>query len=83
MSAPCVTGKVIYESQELAEAALVEAWVRNGYRQDSGPIAVYQCNDCLRFHFTSQGKMNEFLEENLENGYIAKQKRARDWESRF
>ena len=83
MSAPCVTGKIIYETEESAEEALVEAWIRNDYREGSGPRAIYQCNDCGRFHFTSQGQMNAFLQDKLESGYIAGQKRARDWESRF
>jgi hypothetical protein len=83
MAESCVTGKVIYESQEEAERSLVEAWIRTDYRDGSGPRAIYQCLDCNRYHFTSQGKMNPVLEEKLENGYIAAQKRARDWESKF
>ncbi|MFY0599873.1 MAG: hypothetical protein JXR03_09390 [Cyclobacteriaceae bacterium] len=83
MAAPCVTGKIIYESREMAEEALVEAWIRNDYRVGTGPVAVYQCHDCKRYHFTSQGTMNDFLKEKLDRGYIATQKRARDWERRF
>lgn len=83
MIAPCVTGKVIYETEEAAEEALVEAWIRNNYREGSGPKAIYQCNDCGRYHFTSQGVINSYLEEQLENGYIAKQKMARAWEEKL
>lgn len=83
MTAPCVTGKIIYESEQLAEEALVAAWVTHDYREGSGPIAVYQCHDCQRYHFTSQGNMNTYLEDKIESGFIAAQKRARDWEGRF
>lgn len=83
MSAPCVTGKVIYESEYDAEEALLSAWIRNDYRKGSGPKSIYQCLDCGRFHFTSQGVMNDFLREKIESGYVATQKRAREWEDRL
>lgn len=83
MSAPCVTGKVIYDNQQQAEEALVAAWVRFDYREGNGPKAIYKCNDCGRFHFTSQGQMNDYLREKIESGYITKQKRAQDWERNF
>ncbi len=83
MEAPCVTGKIIYETEYDAEEALLAAWIRNDYREGSGPRAIYQCNDCGRYHFTSQGEMNDFLREKIESGYVATQKRARDWEGRF
>ena len=83
MSAACVTGKVMYESAHDAEEALLGAWIRNNYREGSGPRAIYQCHDCGRFHFTSQGEMNDFLREKIESGYVATQKRAREWEDRL
>ena len=56
----CPTAKRIYLTEGLAEEALIDAHSRNNYA-GSGPIAVYQCEDCGYYHFTSKGKMNEKL----------------------
>ncbi|WP_258102874.1 hypothetical protein [Marinoscillum sp. MHG1-6] len=83
MKESCVSGKRIYETQSEAEEALVEAWINFNFNESSGPRAIYQCQDCDRFHFTSQGEMNEHLKERLDNGYIEKQRRAREWERKL
>lgn len=79
----CVTRKTIYSSRDLAEEALLEAWVRNNYRQGSGPVAVYQCEDCKRYHFTSQGTMNPALKKALDNGSIQRRRDSNQWERKF
>jgi hypothetical protein len=69
----------MYSTVEMAEDALIEARTRFDYRSNSGPIAVYQCEDCGQFHLTSQGKMNEKLAMHLAEGKIQLQKEANRW----
>jgi hypothetical protein len=79
----CVSGKRMYPSQEIAEDVLIESWIRFEYAEGSGPVAVYQCDDCGRFHLTSQGPMNEKLAEALSKGIIRRQREARNWADKF
>jgi hypothetical protein len=79
----CSTGKVIYVTQTLAEDALIDAWGRNNYKIGSGPVNVYQCDDCGNFHFTSKGAMNDRLKKECDSGQIAKNQRAFDLERKF
>jgi len=79
----CVTGKKRYSSLNIAEDALIEAHTRFYFAAGSGPVAVYQCEDCGSYHFTSKGKMNERLEEQLKNGKIQRQKEANQWLDKF
>jgi hypothetical protein len=83
MGESCVTKKIIHETREAGERALVEAWIKYDYQPGQGPKTIYQCADCGRFHFNSQGEMNPILAEKIDSGYIAAQKRGRDWEGRF
>ena len=75
----CVSGKRMYSSQEVAEDVLIEAWTRFDYSAGSGPLAVYQCEDCGRFHLTSRGPMNARLSKALSEGKIDRQKEADRW----
>ncbi len=79
----CSTGKKIYYSEQDAEEALVDAWVRNNYREGSGPIGIYQCDNCGYFHWTSQPPMNQRLQEALQDGSISKEQEANKWRSKF
>jgi len=76
---PCVTGKKMYPSQEVAEDALIEARTQFDYKVDQGPVGVYVCEDCGHHHLTSQGKMNERLAAQLKDGKIKLQKEANQW----
>lgn len=75
----CITGKKIYESQEVAENVLIEAWSRYDYAPGRGPLAVYRCDDCGRFHLTSSGEMNPKLAQHLKEGKLQLQKEANYW----
>jgi hypothetical protein len=75
----CVTGKKMYDSMEIAEEVLIEAWSRYDYGSGRGPVAVYRCDDCGRYHLTSSGEMNPKLAEYLRNGKIQLQKEANHW----
>jgi hypothetical protein len=77
--AGCVTGKKMYPSQEMAEQALINAWVKNDYPEGRGPVAVYRCNDCKEFHLTSSGTMNPVLESFIKEGKLKMQKEAAYW----
>jgi hypothetical protein len=75
----CVSNKKIYLSRSLAEDALIEARTKFDYAPNSGPITVYQCEDCGFFHLTSKGKMNERLAKHVGEGKIDLQKEANRW----
>jgi hypothetical protein len=75
----CVTGKKVYQTEELAEEALIGAHTRFDYKNNQGPIAVYKCSDCRYYHLTSRGPINVKLKQQLETGEINRQKRADDW----
>jgi hypothetical protein len=79
----CPSQKKMYPSQAIAEEALMEAHTRFEYGKGSGPVAIYQCDDCGHFHFTSQGAMNERLASYLSSGKIRLQKEANQWLSKF
>lgn len=82
MAGKCVTGKKVYATITLAEDALLDAHIRFEYA-GQGPIAIYRCDDCGYYHFTSQGTMNERLKNALKDGSIARQKQASHWERKF
>jgi hypothetical protein len=79
----CPSNKKMYPSLEIAEEALIEAHTRFEYGKGSGPIAIYQCDDCGQFHFTSQGTMNQKLKEYLASGKIKLLKEANQWMAKF
>jgi len=78
----CRTGKRVYPTEALAEDALIDAHCRNNYAS-TGPIAVYQCEECGYYHFTSKGKMNERLAEQITSGKIKLHQQANEWSKRF
>lgn len=78
----CVTGKKVYATEMMAEDALIESHIRFQYTHQ-GPIAVYHCDDCGYFHFTSQGAMNVRLQQALKDGTITRQKQAAHWEQKL
>lgn len=79
----CITNKKTYPTQEIAEEALIGAHTRFTYAPQGGPIAVYECADCGRYHLTSRGPMNAKLAEQLASGKIKRQKDADDWENKW
>lgn len=79
----CVSGKRIYPTREVAEDVLIESWTRYDYSTGNGPVSVYQCEDCGRFHLTSKGPMNERLSEAIRQGSVARQKEANRWEHKL
>ncbi len=74
----CPTGKRVYLTEAFAEDALIDAHSRNQYA-GTGPIAVYQCEECGYYHFTSKGKMNEKLAQQIVSGKIKRQQEANQW----
>ncbi len=78
----CSSGKRVYLTENLAEDALIDAHARNNYA-GTGPVAFYQCEDCGYYHFTSKGKMNEKLAQQLANGKIKLQQEANRWTNKL
>ena len=79
----CATGKIVFQSESLGEDALIDVWIRNNYQAGQGPVAIYRCDDCGNFHFTSKGAMNERLKKELDNGSILKYRRGFDFERKL
>ena len=77
----CVTGKVCFDSRELAEEALIENHARYYRGTNSGPINVYECRDCGQYHFTSKGEVSDVL--NQKKGDINAQREANHWERKL
>jgi hypothetical protein len=75
----CPSGKRQYINENFAEEALIEAHVQFSYRPGSGPVAVYQCEDCGQWHLTSKGPVNLKLSQLLKEGKIKKQKEVQYW----
>ncbi|GHM99545.1 hypothetical protein WSM22_10350 [Cytophagales bacterium WSM2-2] len=82
MTIKCPTGKRAYPTEILAEEALVDAHSQNQY-SGTGPVAVYRCDECGYFHFTSKGKMNERLAQLIASGKIKLQQQGADWERKL
>lgn len=74
----CVSNKKVYPSKEIAEEALLEAHSQFDYK-GGGPVAVYQCEDCSYFHFTSKGPMNQKLAELIKGGKLDRTREANQW----
>lgn len=68
-----------YPSKEVAEDVLIETRTAYDYAPGSGPIAVYQCEECGNYHLTSRGPMNEKLAKVIADGRIQRQKEANRW----
>lgn len=79
----CITRKKNYPTREIAEDALIDAWIAFDYERRNGPVAVYQCEDCGEFHLTSSGPMNARLAEAIASGFIKRQKEANQWTNKF
>lgn len=75
----CVSNKKVYSTQEIAEDALIEAHTQFQYKENSGPIAIYRCEDCGYYHLTSKGPMNARLQQMIQEGKIRLQREANDW----
>ena len=79
----CSTGKKIYDTEQIAEDGLIEAWIRYKFGVSNGPIAVYRCDDCGYYHLTSRGPMNMKLASYIAEGKIKKQSDINFWEDKF
>lgn len=78
----CSTGKRVYLTETLAEDALIDAHGRHQYA-GTGPIAIYRCDDCGYYHFTSKGAMNEKLATLRASGKLKLQQEASHWEKKL
>jgi hypothetical protein len=67
----------------MAETALLEARARYSYGNKTGPVAVYQCDDCGQYHLTSAGPVNEKLAEAQSSGILKRQQVAQVWIDRL
>ncbi len=79
----CVTGKRSYDTESMAVDALVDIRGRNNYREESGPINVYQCDDCGQWHFTSKGTVHPLLKDEDVQNRISSQNEAEYWERKL
>lgn len=69
----------MYTSEDIAEEALIAAWITYDYPAGNGPMGVYLCEECGSYHLTSSGTMNKKLAEHIAAGKIQKSKDANSW----
>jgi len=79
----CVSNKKVYPSEEIAEDALIDTWSRFEYPNGQGPIAVYRCEECGYYHFTSKGTLNQKLAKVIKEGKLARNREANHWENKL
>ena len=79
---PCSTGKKQYLTAGLAEDALIAARTDHG-SETSGPVGVYQCEDCGQWHLTSKGTMNARLAEFIQSGKLKLHQQAEHWKHKL
>jgi hypothetical protein len=79
----CVSNKKSYPTKEIAENALLDTHMNFEFKSGDGPIAVYLCEDCGNYHFTSRGPMNIKLEQLIKEGKINAQRQANAWMDKF
>jgi len=77
----CSSGKICYDSEAIAQEALIQNHARNNYAAGQGPINIYECDICGSYHFTSKGSPHPILEE--EKDRIKKLREGYNWEDRF
>jgi ABC-type ATPase with predicted acetyltransferase domain len=75
----CSTGKRVYQTEQQAMDALLEAYALYEYRSGGGPVSVYQCDDCGCFHFTSKGNIHPVLAEHLKSNQAKTSQEAARW----
>ncbi len=75
----CVSHKKVYLNLDIAEEALIGARTRFDYGNQSGPVGVYQCEDCGYYHLTSQGAMSNNLAGYLSSNKFKLEKEAQQW----
>ena len=83
MNRSCPSGKQSYFDENQAVSALLDLWSRIDFKTGQGPVAVYQCEDCGSFHFTSKGTMHPDLDELLKKGNTRLTRIASEWERKL
>lgn len=76
----CSSGKRVFDTQELANEALINNHIVNDYKPNEGPLNVYQCDDCGLWHFTSKGSKSDLLDDQEVIERIKKERLATYWE---
>ncbi len=79
----CKSNKKVYLAINIAEEALIGARTRFDYGKQTGPVGIYQCDDCGYYHLTSQGTINPKLAEYLASNRAKIEKEASQWEQKF
>ncbi|MFT5722986.1 MAG: hypothetical protein ACI9JN_000091 [Bacteroidia bacterium] len=76
----CSSNKKPYHNESTAERALIEARIRF---VGNTAINVYQCSECDDWHLTSQGQMNNTLQEMIQSGDLDKEIKQYEWREKY
>ena len=79
----CVTGKRVFDDEDLAIEALIQHHTINNYRMGEGPVSIFQCNDCGCWHFTSKGAVHASLLDSENQSKMKMAREALDWERKL
>ena len=78
-----VTGKVSFDSEIIAEEALLSHHARQFHQEGSGPINIYECQHCGCWHFTSKGEIHPELQSESTKERLAKERLGYHWERKL
>ncbi len=76
----CRTGKRCFETEAIAEEALIQNHIVNHYQGQEGPKTIYQCDECGNWHFTSRGQFHPLFEDEEVVDRIKRERLANSWE---
>lgn len=78
-----VTGKVSFDSEIIAEEALLSHHARQFHQPGQGPINVYECDHCGCWHFTSKGEVHHQLNSEKTLDRLNRERLGNHWERKL
>ncbi|MDH5608232.1 MAG: hypothetical protein OEY56_02025 [Cyclobacteriaceae bacterium] len=78
-----VSHKVCYDSETLAEEALIQHHARQHHVPGRGPVNIYLCDHCDGWHFTSKGEPHPSLSRPDVQERIRKEREGNYWERKL
>ena len=82
LSKKCTSGKRCFDTEKIAQEALIQHHIINDYPSNQGPRSVYQCEDCGVWHFTSKCNVSLLNDPDVIQR-IKKERVANEWERKL
>ena len=78
-----VTGKISFDSEVIAEEALLSHHARQFHQPGQGPTNIYQCDHCSCWHFTSKGEVHSALQSDDSRARLERERLGTHWERKL